>query len=108
HHPTILSWYQKGAHIIDRQIEAYSPKIIFGCAPHFREIMLRVGIKPNEIRSHGSVNFAHSRDRLFLEVYHPGQTQIERADYVNDVLHIISTELVSPPVAAAESDRSTV
>ena len=100
HHPTIMSWYQKGAHIIDRQIEAYSPKIIFGCAPHFRTIMLRAGIKPDEIRSHGSANFAHSRDRLFLEVYHPGQTQIKRAAYVNDVLYIVSTELHSSPVKA--------
>ena len=93
HHPTILKWYRRGADIIDRQINAYSPEIVFGCAPHFREIMLRAGIQTDIIRSHGCVKFAHASGRLFLEVYHPGQTQVKRVDYVNDALHVVRRNL---------------
>jgi len=88
----ILKWYRKGADIIDRQIEAYGPEIIIGCSPHFPEIMSRAGIAKHLIRSHGSVAYAHFNGRLYVHVCHPGQKQIIRSKYVNDVLQLIASE----------------
>jgi hypothetical protein len=90
---TILHWYQKGAHIIDLQIQAYESHIILGCGPHFPEVMRRAGIKPTEIQARGSVQYAHANGRLCVQAYHPGQTQMDRPTYVKDILAVISSEM---------------
>ena len=85
--PTILQWYQKGREIIERQIKAYNPEIVFGCSPHFPEIMENIFGEHNvPVKSIGSADYAFFEGRIYVHVYHPGQTQIDRQKYVNDAL----------------------
>ncbi len=45
-----------------------------------------LGIKQDEIKKFGSINFVLKKDKLFIAAYHPGQTQIKREVYVNDIV----------------------
>lgn len=85
--PLILEWYARGRQIILRQIEAYSPHVIFACAPHFSALLddLDCGLK-HRLRSVGSASFVWHKDMLLVHVYHPGQTQISREKYVDDAI----------------------
>ena len=87
--PTIMYWYGRGADIIRRQIEACDPHIVFGCSPHFPAIIDSFGMA-DQIQTFESANYAWSESRLFVHVYHPGQTQITREKYVDDALGAVS------------------
>jgi hypothetical protein len=89
--PTIMAWYSKGRNIIMEQLKAYRPDIVFGCAPHFPVILDNIiGGWRNRVRSVGSAEYVWHEKTLFVHVYHPGQTQITRDEYVDDALNAVA------------------
>ena len=40
----VKRWFNTGREVINRQIEAYDPQIILGCAPHIPQIFPEVGM----------------------------------------------------------------
>jgi hypothetical protein len=88
--PLILEWYCRGKQIILGQINAYCPDVVFGCAPHFPAILddLDCGWR-SRVRAAGSARYVWHGDVLFIQVYHPGQTQISREKYVDDALNAV-------------------
>ncbi len=84
-------WYDKGAHIIEEQIETYKPNIIIGCAPHMRKLMKRRGITDSEISVNSFVESAKINDQIYLKTYHPAQTKVSWEIYINTVLEVIDS-----------------
>jgi len=85
--PGILDWYIRGRKIILEQIRAYCPHVVFACSPNFPAILndLDCGWR-SRLCSVGSAAYVWHENVLFVHVYHPGQTQITRENYVNDAL----------------------
>lgn len=89
--PTIMEWYSRGRAVILQQIASYAPDIVFGCAPHFTAILsdLLSGLA-EQVQPVGSAGYVWHGNTLFVQVYHPGQTQIARARYVDDALGAVA------------------
>jgi hypothetical protein len=77
--------YNKHKSILHKQINTYDPDIVIGGStmPLFYE---ELGIKENDIIGFGSVNYAIKNNKIFIDAYHPGQTQVTRDIYVNDII----------------------
>lgn len=103
--PSILEWYSRGRAVIHAQIAAFAPEIIFGCSPHMPAILddLAVGWRERK-QSTGSADYVWHDNILFVHVYHPGQTQINRARYVDDALMAVSLAYREKEVKGAISD----
>jgi len=89
--PTIMEWYSRGRDVLHDQIAAYSPDIVFGCSPHMPAILddLAAGWQERK-QTAGSSDCVWQDDVLFVHVYHPGQTSISRARYVDDALSAVA------------------
>jgi len=84
---SILAWYGRGRDVIRDQISSYDPQIIFGCAPHFSAILDDMNpLWRDAKQTTGSAEFVRIDQKLFVHVYHPGQTRIKRKTYVDDAL----------------------
>ena len=89
--PLIMEWYCRGREVIHDQIDSYAPDIIFGCAPHMPAILDdRIEGWRDRIRSLNSADSIHHEGRTYVHIYHPGQTQISRAKYVDDALEAVA------------------
>ena len=89
--PLIMEWYGRGREVIHDQIDSYGPDIVFGCAPHMPAILDdRVEGWRDRILSVGSADSIRHEGRTYVHVYHPGQTQISRAKYVDDALAAVA------------------
>lgn len=91
--PTILKWYRIGRDIINEQIDAYRPDIVFGCSPHMPEILdARIDNWRDKIRSSGSASFVTHNNMLYVHVHHPGQSKpkLTRKIYVEDALQAVA------------------
>jgi len=87
---TIKDWFKKGRRVIDRQIQAYDPDVIFACGPHaaifFNENGLSLG---NGAGSTGSAWYAWIEERLWIYVYHPNQKTVAWKTYFEDALQAV-------------------
>jgi hypothetical protein len=84
---SVMSSYSGGREIIADQIRAYAPGVVFGCAPHFPEVVRsHSSTTAAEIRRHGSASYTWRGSVLFVQVYHPGQTNLSRKNYVEDAI----------------------
>jgi hypothetical protein len=82
-------------HILE-QIEAISPDVIIGCAPHFPDLFKTLSDADN-FQKFESVEWGVSRrGQLLIYAYHPQQTKINRADYINDIVQLIKTSRADP------------
>ena len=92
--PSIMEWYSRGRAVIHEQISVFAPEIVFGCSPHMPAILddLAIGWRERK-QSAGSADYVWSDNILFVHVHHPGQTQINRARYVDDALMAVSLAL---------------
>ncbi len=91
-----MKWYSRGREVIREQIAAYSPNIVFGCSPHMPAILDDLaGDWQQRSQVVGSAAFVWRRDSLFVHVYHPGQTKIGRAQYVDDALSAVTLAMES-------------
>lgn len=89
--PLIMEWYNRGRGVIHDQIDSYAPDIVFACSPHMPEILSdRVVGWRDQIVSVGSASSIHHKGLTYVHVYHPGQTQISRAKYVDDALAAVA------------------
>ena len=74
------------------QIEAIAPDVIVGCHPHFPD-MLKTLSDADNFQKFESVEWGVSRrGQLLIYAYHPQQSTINRADYVNDIVQLIKKE----------------
>lgn len=85
----IADAYQKNRTLLHKQIEQYNPDIVIG-ASTMRLFYDELGIKQDDIVKNGSIDYSIKNNRLYIDAYHPGQTQITRDKYVDDI--IITTE----------------
>jgi hypothetical protein len=79
-------WFNKGREVIDRQIKAFNPQIIFGCQPHIGQIFQEAGLSPGHgITTVGTADYALVDGRLYVHVYHPG-ARVDKRTYFEDAL----------------------
>ena len=81
----IYTSYQRNKKLLHRQIDTYNPDIVIGGSTMhlFHE---ELGIIQEDIINLGSINFAIKSNKLYISAYHPGQTQVTRDIYVNDII----------------------
>jgi len=89
----ILSAYEKSREIIRRQITAYRPDVVLGCAPHMPRIIDDMaGERSPGRRRSGHVRHLNLSGTIYMEVFHPAQVSIRHADYVADILRAFDDE----------------
>ena len=99
--PLIMEWYGRGREVIQEQIDAYAPDVIFGCSPHMPAILdERIQGWRDQLLTSGSAESVHHLGRIYVHVYHPGQTQITRAKYVDDALSAVTLQIHSTEQSA--------
>lgn len=86
----ISSAYQEHNNILLKQIEVYNPDIIIGGStlPLFYSDLQ---INSESLIKNGSLLYTIKANKLFIQAYHPAQTQIQQEQYVNDIIN--TTEL---------------
>ncbi len=85
----IHHYYSLGKDLLVEQIAEIDPDIIIGCSPHFPELFSHLGAS-SAISKFESVDWAVAPNgKLIIHAYHPQQSTINRADYVNDLIQII-------------------
>lgn len=95
--PLIMEWYGRGRSVIHNQLDTYSPDIVFGCGPHMPAILdERVPGWRDRAQSSGSAESIAQNGTIFVNVYHPGQTQITRSRYVDDALGAVALHWQKP------------
>lgn len=92
----IVAAYRKYRATILSQIRAYSPEIIFACAPHVHPVAQDLGLDSRPWREIGTaaVRIGSQGQRL-VWVYHPSQRTkgITRLRYVNDAIEAATMPL---------------
>ena len=92
--PLIKEWYRRGREVIQEQIAAYAPEIVFGCSPHMPLILDdRIEGWRDRKLTVGSAECVFHDNTMFVHVYHPGQSQVLRAKYVEDALNAVALAL---------------
>lgn len=81
----ILSSYNKHKQLLHRQIDQYNPDIVIGGST-MHLFYEEIGIKQEDIIKSGSIDYAVKDNKLYISAYHPGQTQVTRGIYVNDII----------------------
>jgi hypothetical protein len=86
----ITDAYALHKNILLKQIEVYNPDIIIGgfTLPLFYNDL---GITGELIKNNGSVDYAILNSKIFIDAYHPGQSEVTRDTYVNDILSAVRT-----------------
>lgn len=88
---TVMNWYVRGKAVVHRQIEAYQPDIVFGCAPHLPAILDDLSHDwRQKMQTTGSADCVRHGNTIFVRVYHPGQRQLKRHTYVDDALKAVA------------------
>lgn len=97
HGDVIMHWFTKGRAVLDRQIQAFNPHLIFGCAPHFFAIFKERGLRyGEEIGTSGTADWAWIDGRLYIHVPHPG-VRSNKHEYFNDALDCVLAGLAAHP-----------
>jgi hypothetical protein len=84
--------YQRYKEILLKQIKCYNPDIIiFGLTlSHF---FTDLGLKREEMKVNGSVNYIINDNKIFIEAYHPSQpankTKVSQEQYCNDIINAV-------------------
>ncbi len=81
--------YKKNKNLLLKQIKTYDPEIIiFGnTMPLF---LSDLKISPEDMKSYNSIKyFNKDYNKIYIDAYHPAQTQITRENYVNDIVNIV-------------------
>lgn len=93
----VMHWFNRGRAVIDRQIQAFNPQIVFGCAPHFFAIFEERGLRyGEEIGTCGTADWAWLDGRLYVHVAHPG-VRSDKHEYFNDALDCVIAGLTAHP-----------
>jgi hypothetical protein len=94
----VTHWFNLGREVIDAQIRAYAPQVIFGCQPHIPQIFAEAGLSyDNGINSAGSADYAWIDGRLYVHVYHPGNRRVKKRTYFEDALRAVVEGLKIAP-----------
>lgn len=101
-------WFNKGRKVIDAQIRAFDPQIIFGCAPHVPQIFSEAGLSHgNGINSAGSADYAWIDGRLYVHVYHPGNRTVTKRTYFEDAIQAVIEGMKIAPVPTGQAPTAT-
>lgn len=84
----ICNAYNKNKAILLKQIDTYNPDIIIGGST-LDLFYDDLKISKDKIKNNGSVDYATINSKLFISAYHPGQTQVTRDNYVNDIINTV-------------------
>jgi hypothetical protein len=87
---TIWTAYNKHKSTLLKQLETYNPNIIIGGST-MQLFYEDLGIKKEEIKKYGCVDYAILNSKLFISAYHPAQTQVTRNAYVDDIIQLAKT-----------------
>jgi hypothetical protein len=79
--------YQANKTLLHKQIKIYDPDIIIGGST-MHLFYEELGIKKEEIEVCGSIHVSVKQNKLYIAAYHPGQTQVDRYTYVDDILKV--------------------
>ena len=82
---TINSAYLEHKELLHKQIELYNPDIIIGGSTMYL-FYEKLRINPEDIIKSGSIDYAIKGNKIYIAAYHPGQTQVTRDVYVNDII----------------------
>ena len=85
---TIEVAYHKHKELLHNQIRIYEPQIIIGGSvlPLFYD---ELGLKKNDEKNFGSVEYYEKDNQLFIAAYHPSQySTVIRENYVNDIIEL--------------------
>lgn len=77
--------YTEHKELLNRQIELYNPDIIIGGST-LHLFYDQIGIIQSELIEMNSVKYVIKKGKLYIAAYHPGQTQIKRDAYVDDII----------------------
>ena len=88
----ILDSYHVSREVILQQINSYKPDYVFGCRPHMSASIADLGVGFTDIRTHGKARYARIGSSLYFDVFHPAQSRISRARYIDDILHVVAAE----------------
>ena len=81
----ISNAYNQYKDVLLLQIETYKPDIIIGGSTiHLFKNDLSFG----EYKTKGSVEYWMTKSKIYIAAYHPGQTQVIRQKYVNDIIGV--------------------
>ena len=85
---TIESAYQRNQHILKKQIETINPDIVI-TGNIIRLFFEYFGLRSNERKSAGSVDYWSKDGRLYIDAYHPAYWRIHDKKYVEDIVGVI-------------------
>lgn len=86
HDSIIRNAYNQHKDVLLKQIEVYNPNIIIGGST-LSLFYNDLEIGEDNQKKYGSIHYAIKSSQLFISAYHPGQTQIIRRTYVNDIIN---------------------
>ena len=81
----IWSSYNKHKQLLHKQLDQYNPDIVIGGST-MHLFYEEIGINQKDIIKSGSIDYAVKGKKLYISAYHPGQTQVTRDIYVNDII----------------------
>lgn len=89
----IIELYKKSKDLLQKQVEMLRPNIII-CGGTFP--IIRYDLEGVKLVKFGSVNYYVWKNVLYIDAYHPAQTQIERAEYCDDIIMLCKAFTKNP------------
>lgn len=84
----IATAYNKHKDLLHKQIDTYNPNIIIGGST-LHLFYDELGLKKNDEKKFGCVEYYEKGEKLYIAAYHPAQTTVTRDCYVNDIINLV-------------------